>query len=276
MYNICEVGVIMEKYDVKFKKKFGQNFLKDINIVKKIVRTAEIEDDSLVIEVGPGGAIMTRELATVAKNVVAYEIDVDLNLELSKRLEGLDNVDVIFQDFLTADLVSDLKNYQYKNVYFVSNVPYYITTPILMKLIESGVFFKKIVMMVQKEVGERFATKCGNKEYGSITVLLNYFYNIKKEFFVSRKQFVPEPNVDSVIISFTEKENKLSLTDFNFFEKLVRDSFQYKRKTLRNNLKNYNLEIIESVLNKYDLDLNVRAEAVDVSVFVDMANRLKK
>ncbi len=266
----------MEKYDVKFKKKFGQNFLKDINIVKKIVRCAEIENDSLVIEVGPGGAIMTRELAGVANNVMAYEIDTELADELNKRLDGLDNVDVIFQDFLTSNLVEDVKKYDYKHLYFVSNVPYYITTPILMKLIESGLPFEKIVMMVQKEVGDRFSTSCGNKEYGSITVLLNYYYNVKKEFFVSRKQFVPEPNVDSVIVSFSEKKEKLPLNDFRFFEKLVRDSFQYKRKNLRNNLKNYDLEVVEKVLFDYDLDLTVRAEALPVEIFVEIANALKK
>ena len=167
----------MEKYDVKFKKKFGQNFLKDINIVKKIVRCAEIKEDSLVIEVGPGGAIMTRELAETANNVVAYEIDTELEMELNKRLEGLSNIDIIFQDFLVSDLVEDVKKYNYKHLYFVSNVPYYITTPILMKIIESGLPFEKIVMMVQKEVGDRFSSSCGNKEYGSITVLLNYYYN---------------------------------------------------------------------------------------------------
>ena len=266
----------MEKYDVKFKKKFGQNFLKDVNIVKKIVNCANIEDNSLVIEVGPGGAIMTRELSKVATNVLAYEIDTELEEELSKRLYDCDNVDVVFQDFLLSNLIDDVSDYSYKHLYFVSNVPYYITTPILMKLIESGLKFEKIVMMVQKEVGDRFSTQSGNKEYGSITVLLNYFYNVKKEFFVSRKQFVPEPNVDSVIISFSEKEDKLPLNDFKFFEKLVRDSFQYKRKTLRNNLKGYNLEIIENVLSNYDLDLTVRAEALDVEIFVEMANALKK
>ena len=266
----------MEKYDVKFKKKFGQNFLKDVNVVKKIVRCAEIEDDSLVIEVGPGGAIMTRELAEVADNVLAYEIDVELEEELAKRLDGCDNVDVVFQDFLTSNLIEDVSQYKFSHLYFVSNVPYYITTPILMKLIESGLKFEKIVMMVQKEVGDRFSTQCGNKEYGSITVLLNYFYNIKKEFFVSRKQFVPEPNVDSVIISFSEKTERLALNDFKFFERLVRDSFQFKRKTLRNNLKKYDLEVVEKVLSNYNFDLSVRAENLDVEIFVEIANALKK
>lgn len=264
----------MEKYDVKFKKKFGQNFLKDINIVKKIVRSAEIEGKSLVIEVGPGGGIMTRELSMVADNVLAYEIDEDLKEEHAKRLGDRDNITILFQDFLESDIVKDVEKYDYDKLYFVSNVPYYITTPIILKLIDSGLRFEKIVMMVQKEVGDRFSTKSGNKEYGSITVLLNYFYNIKKEFFVSRKQFVPEPNVDSVIISFSEKCDKLPLNDFKFFEKLVRDSFQYKRKTLRNNLKGYDLDKVSKVLEKYGKDLNVRAEALDVEVFVEIANEL--
>lgn len=264
----------MEKYDVKFKKKFGQNFLKDINIVKKIVRTAGIEGKSLVIEVGPGGAIMTRELSFEADNVLAYEIDEDLKEEQIKRLGDRDNVEILFQDFLESNIIEDVKKYKYDNLYFVSNVPYYITTPIILKLINSGLFFNKIVMMVQKEVGDRFSTKCGNKEYGSITVLLNYFYNIKKEFLVSRKQFVPEPNVDSVIISFEEKKDKLALNDFNLFEKVVRDSFQYKRKNLRNNLKGYDLIKVEDVLKKYNFDLTVRAEALPVEVFVEIANVL--
>ena len=266
----------MEKYDVKFKKKFGQNFLKDINIVKRIVDVSGVDKDSLVIEVGPGGGVMTRELALRAKNVLAYEIDHDLEEELLKRLDGIDNVDVLFQDFLESDLVSDINNYEYNSLYFVSNVPYYITTPILLKLIESGLKFNKIVMMVQKEVGDRFSTPPGSREYSSITVLLNYFYNVKKEFFVSRKQFIPEPNVDSVIISFSEKEEKLELKNFNHFEKLLRDSFQFKRKTLKNNLKNYDLKKIEEVLQEYGYDLTVRAENLSVDVFVNISNKLIK
>ena len=266
----------MEKYDVKFKKKFGQNFLKDINVVKRIVDVSGVNDKSLVIEVGPGGGVMTRELASRAKNVLAYEIDTELQDELSKRLDGFDNVDVLFQDFLTSDLINDVSNYQYDELYFVSNVPYYITTPILMKIIESGLNFNKIVIMVQKEVGDRFTTAPGSREYGSITVLLNYFYNIKKEFFVSRKQFVPEPNVDSLIVSFSEKKDKLELNDFKHFEKLIRDSFQFKRKTLRNNLKNYDLKKIEEVLSEYGYDLTVRAENLSTEIFVKISNALRK
>lgn len=268
--------MLMEKYDVKFKKRLGQNFLKDNNIVKKIVATGDITGKSLVIEVGPGGAIMTKELASAANNVLAYEIDDDLSDELCRKLENCDNVDVLFQDFLEADLINDVKNYDYDHLYFISNVPYYITTPIILKLIDSGLKFDKIVMMVQKEVGDRFCTAPGSREYGSITVLLNYFYKVKKEFFVSRKQFIPEPNVDSVIISFTEKENKKELISFSFFDQLVRDSFKFKRKNIKNNLKKYDLKIVDSVLQKYGYDLNVRAESLDVNIFIELANELKK
>lgn len=266
----------MEKYDVKFKKRLGQNFLKDINIVKRIVDISGVDNESLVVEVGPGGAIMTKELADVAANVLAYEIDNDLAEELEKRLDGYDNVDILFQDFLEADIAFDISNYNYKKLFFVSNVPYYITTPIILKLIKSGLPFNNIVMMVQKEVGDRFSTSAGSREYGSITVLLNYFYDVKKEFTVSRKQFIPEPKVDSVVVSFKEKKSKLEVINFSFFEKLVRDSFQFKRKNIKNNLFKYDLKIVLSVLEKYGYDLSVRAENLDVDIFVELSNELYK
>lgn len=268
--------MFMEKYDVRFKKRLGQNFLKDNSVVKRIVDVSGVDSNSLVIEVGPGGAIMTRELANKASNVLAYEIDTDLAFELEKRLCDYENVDIIFQDFLVADIASDIRDYDYKDLFFVSNVPYYITTPIILKLIKSGLNFKNIVMMVQKEVGDRFCASTGSREYGSITVLLNYFYDIKKEFFVSKKQFVPEPKVDSVIVSFREKNNKIEVSDFDFFEELVRNSFQFKRKNIKNNLFKYNLKIVESVLDKYGYDLTVRAENLDVEIFIELANELLK
>lgn len=260
----------MDKFN--FKKKFGQNFLKDINIVKKIVNVCNITKKDLVIEVGPGKAILTKELAAVSKNVISYEIDKDLFSYLDDIKESYNNIDFIYADFMNRNISDDIKKYNYDNLFFVSNVPYYITTPILMKLIESNLNFSKIVMMVQKEVGERFSAHEGCKSYSSISVFLNYFYDVKLEFIVNRNEFVPVPNVDSVIVSLTKKEELEKLNNEEVFFKLVRDSFTFKRKTIKNNLKEYDLDKIDFVLKKYGYDLSVRAEALPVSIFVELSN----
>lgn len=264
--------------EFKFKKKFGQNFLQNKAVIEKIARVALVKPESLIIEVGPGSGNLTVALAELYKdsNILAYEIDNNLEDILSVRLKDYSNVKVLFSDFLKADIALDVKEYSYNNIYFVSNVPYYITTPILFKLIDSNLAFEKIVMMVQKEVGDRFCSKVSTKDYGALTVILNYFFDVRKEFVVDRNQFYPRPNVDSVVVSFSRKEKLEELADKDFFIKLVHDSFQFRRKTLRNNLKKYDLELLESVLNKYGYDLNVRAEALDYKIFVEMANTLYK
>lgn len=264
----------MKYNDVNFKKKFGQNFLKDESVVKRIVDVSGVDKTSLVIEVGPGGAILTKMLAQFSGNVLSYEIDFELKKTLFDKLKGFDNVDIQFKDFLVTDIKDDIKSYSYEDIYFVSNVPYYITTPIVMKLLNSSIKFKKIVMMVQKEVGERFTSPPGSRSYGSISVILNYFYDVQCEFFVGREEFIPMPNVDSVVVSFTPRSDRLKVKDFNFFERLVRDSFQFKRKNLRNNLKSYDLDMVLKVLTKYGLDLSVRAEELKIEIFVDIANAL--
>ena len=263
--------------DFKFKKKFGQNFLTNKAIIKKIAVVADVKPNSLIIEVGPGSGNLTVVLADIYKDskILAYEIDTSLEDILSLRFKDFDNIKLLFSDFLKADLNENVSRFSYNNLYFVSNVPYYITTPILFKLISSNLPFEKIVMMVQKEVGDRFCSSVSKKEYNALTVILNYFFLIKKEFIVDRNQFHPRPNVDSVVVSFTKKENKEKLNNLDFFIELVHDSFQFKRKTLRNNLKKYDLKKIESVLSKYGYDLNVRAEAIDYKIFVDIANTLK-
>ena len=259
----------------QFKKKFGQNFLKNEKVLAKIVEAADIKDESLIIEVGPGAGALTKYLKDKGE-VLCYEIDKTLEDILIRNLGGADNISIYFEDFLQQDIKEDLANYQYKNLYFVSNVPYYIPTPILFKLINSGLYFIKIVMMVQKEVGERFTSPPGKKEYGALTVLLRYYFDTKKEFLVSREEFIPKPNVDSVVVSFKPKETKEKLMNEEFFQQIVHDSFQFKRKTLRNNLKKYDLKLVSEVLEKYNLDLSVRAEQLDYKIFVDIANKLYK
>ena len=261
--------------DFNFKKKFGQNFIKNKNIIDRIVSSVNIDKDSLVLEVGPGKGVLTRELSKKAGSVLCYEIDNDLKEYLTDEFNNT-NVDIIFDDFLNRDINDDIKNYKYKKLYFVSNVPYYITTPILMKLIDSSLDIEQITIMVQEEVGDRFSATPGNKSYGSITVFLNYFYNIRKEFKVSRNEFVPVPNVDSIVISFTKKDELIPLKNKDTFFKLIKDSFQFKRKTIRNNLKNYDLDKISNVLEKNNFSLTTRAEEIPVEVFVEMANEIEK
>lgn len=264
--------------DFKFKKKYGQNFLQNKAVIEKIARIALVKSESLIIEVGPGSGNLTVVLASLYKdsNILAYEVDNSLEDILSVRLKNYNNVKILFSDFLKSDIALDVREYSYNNIYFVSNVPYYITTPILFKLIDSNLAFEKIVMMVQKEVGDRFCSKVSTKDYGALTVILNYFFDVRKEFIVDRNQFYPRPNVDSIVVSFSRKEMLEELVDRDFFIKLVHDSFQFRRKTLRNNLKKYDLELVESVLNKYGYDLSVRAEALDYKIFVEMANTLSK
>ena len=264
----------MEKYDIKFKKRLGQNFLNNINIVKKIVDVVSDKRDSLVIEVGPGGGILTTELASNFSNVLCYEIDNSLEEELNSRIGKFDNVEVIYQDFLKCDLKKDIEKYNFNHLFFISNVPYYITSPIIMRIIESTIMFDKIVLMVQKEVGERYSSVPGNREYGSISVILQYFYDIKKEFIVSKNNFVPIPKVDSVVISLSPRKIDNKVNDIDKFINVVHDSFQFKRKTIRNNLKNYDLDLITNILYRYGFNLNSRAEVLPLDVFVDISNNI--
>lgn len=260
--------------DFNFKKNLGQNFLQDKNILENIVTTANVNGNSLTIEIGAGSGNLTKEIAKVSNHVLCYEIDTRLENILDESLKDYNNIHIIFDDFLKRDINDDIKDYKYDNLYLIANLPYYITTPIIEKIIESKLKFQKIVVMIQKEVGERFNAKPGMKEYNSLTVYLNYYFDLKKEFIVSRNCFIPKPNVDSIVISLVNKKDLLYLKDINNFNKLLKDSFKFKRKTIRNNLKNYDLSIIEKVLNKYKFNLNTRAEDLPLIVFVDLSNNL--
>lgn len=257
-----------------FKKSFGQNFIKDKTIIDKIVSSSDIKEDSLVIEIGPGAGALTTKLVEKAKQVVAYEIDTRLQEHLLETFQDKKNITFIFEDFLNRNVKKDISSYKYRHLYVIANLPYYITTPIITKLIDEQLDLDKMVVMVQKEVGDRFSAKVGSKEYNSLTVYLNYYFNIKKLFLVSKNVFVPKPNVDSVIVSLEKKEHLAELKDKELFFKLVRDSFQFKRKNLRNNLKTYDLEKIKNVLEKYNFDLTVRAEQLSLDIFIEISNAL--
>lgn len=257
-----------------FKKKFGQNFIVDENIVRNIVTKANVDKDTLVIEIGPGAGSLTSILASMAKDVLCYEVDNTLEEILKTNLKDYQNINIIYGDFLQADVLKDIKSYQYKKLYVIANLPYYITTPIIMKLIADKIPLDKVVIMVQKEVGDRIKAKPGSREYGSLTVFLNYYFNVRKIMDVSKNVFMPKPNVDSIVLEFTKCEQIKRVNNEQLLFDIIRDSFVQKRKTLRNNLKKYNLEIIEKELKKVGFDLSVRAEQLSLDIFIDIANAL--
>lgn len=273
-YSNSKMKQEIEENHFNFKKKYGQNFIVDKNIIHSIIVKSEIDDETLVIEIGPGAGSLTSELGKYAKNVIAYEIDETLKPILEKNITS--NTEVIFEDFLKRDIAEDIKKYNYKKLYVIANLPYYITTPIIIKLIDTKIDFDKIVVMVQKEVGDRFKAKPKTKEYNSLSVFLSYYFNITKILDVSRNVFMPKPNVDSIVVCFTKKVDKLKVNNEELFFKLIKDSFKQKRKNLRNNLKGYDLENISKTLSKYKLDLTVRAEALPLEIFVDIANNLEE
>ena len=273
-YSPKKMKELLEKYGFSLKKKFGQNFIVDENIIDAIINKSGVDKNTLVIEIGPGAGSLTYKLALSSGNVLCYEIDTTLKDLLQENISECNNVEIIYKDFLQANVKEDLKKYDYAKIFVVANLPYYITTPIIVKIIEDDIPVDKLVVMVQKEVGDRFKAVPGSKDYGSLSVFLNYYFDVKKLMDVSCNVFLPKPNVDSIVVEFKKKENLLELKDRELFFKLIRDSFSQKRKTIRNNLKGYNLEVVETVLNKYGYNLSVRAEQLPLEIFVNLANSL--
>ena len=254
-----------------FKKKYGQNFIQEESIIDRIVSSIDLNENDLVIEIGPGQGVLTKRLIEKC-NVIAYEIDKELEIFLSKIKQN--NLKIIWDDFLKRDIYSDIKELKYEKLYVIANIPYYITTPIITKLIDDRLNLEEIIVMVQKEVADRFSSKPSSKDYSSITVYLNYYFEIKKLFDVDKKYFYPIPKVDSSVILLHVKKERQYVKDEEKFFNLFRDSFMYKRKTLRNNLKSYDLDKINSVLSKYNMDLSIRAEAIPLDIFIEIANIL--
>lgn len=255
--------------DFDYKKSLGQNFLVDDNIKKKIVSSANIDEKSLIIEVGPGKGAISKYLVKLGVPVVAFEIDTRLREELSK----IENLEVVYGDFLSVDLNSVLSKYNYENVHLIANLPYYITTPIITKVMKINEVSEMIVM-VQKEVGERFMSKPGFKSYNSLSVFLQYYFDVGEVCKVNRSCFVPVPKVDSIVVKFVRKKELLKVNDIDKFFKLVKDSFKQKRKNLRNNLKSYDLNKLESILFNLNKDLTYRAEQLSIEDFVYISNNI--
>ena len=256
---------------MKAKKSLGQNFLIDKNVISKIVAEVSACENDLIIEVGPGQGALTKELKKYNANLIAYEVDRDLSTNLSK-LED-DKTRVIWQDFLKSDIKEDIKNIKYNKLYIVGNLPYYITTPIIEHIMDSNINLDKLVIMVQKEVADRFLAKPHSKEYGYITVVLNYYFDISKVTDVSKYAFKPVPKVESTVLRLVPKNNKEDL-DFNKYKFFLKKCFSQKRKTLKNNLKGYNWNLVNEILNKYNLSENVRAEEISGEILIEIFKNL--
>ena len=275
---------VLERHGFTFKKSFGQNFLTDTNILQKIVDTAEIDDQVNVIEIGPGIGALTEFLAERAAEVMAFEIDHRLVPILADTLRDFDNVTVVNEDILKVDLAQHIQNFKNPDlpIKVVANLPYYITTPILMHLIESGIPFSEFVVMMQKEVADRISAQPNTKAYGSLSIAVQYYMTAKVAFIVPRTVFVPAPNVDSAILKMVRRpEPAVAVKDEYFFFKVSKASFTHRRKTLWNNLTGYfgKTEEVKDKLTKAldqaGLSPNVRGEALSLAEFASLADALK-
>ncbi|MFR2741675.1 MAG: 16S rRNA (adenine(1518)-N(6)/adenine(1519)-N(6))-dimethyltransferase RsmA [Streptococcus agalactiae] len=276
---------ILERHGFTFKKSFGQNFLTDTNILQKIVDTAEIDKGVNVMEIGPGIGALTEFLAENAAEVMAFEIDDRLIPILAGTLARFDNVQVVNQDILKADLQTQIQAFKNPDlpIKVVANLPYYITTPILMHLIESKIPFAEFVVMMQKEVADRISAMPNTKAYGSLSIAVQYYMTAKVSFIVPRTVFVPAPNVDSVILKMVRRDQPVvSVQDEDFFFRVSKVAFVHRRKTLWNNLTSHfgksedTKAKLEKALEIAKIKPSIRGEALSIPDFASLADALKE
>lgn len=270
---------IIQKYQFAFQKKFGQNFLIDQHVLEKIIRAAGVEKDDMVLEIGPGIGTMTQYLAENAGKVVAVEIDKNLIPILKETLAGYDNVTVINEDILKLDIKALAQEYnQGRPIKVVANLPYYITTPIIMGLFESGVPIDNITVMVQKEVADRMQAGPGTKDYGALSLAVQYYAEPYIAANVPPNCFIPRPNVGSAVIRLTRHDKPpVETADSSLMFDLIRASFNQRRKTLQNGLNNaqnlsFTKEQIGAAIESMGLPATVRGEALTLEQFAGLAN----
>ena len=262
---VSRTNEILDKYNLKAKKKFGQNFLIDANTVEKIAKNA-CDKDHITIEIGPGIGSLTQKLAKYSKEVISYEIDSSLIPVLKETLGDLDNVTVIEEDFLNTDLGK--ASYHDEEIVVAANLPYYITTPILFKLLESDLKIKCISVMVQKEVADRFKASVNSKDYNALSVIVQHSYDVNILMNISKNVFNPKPNVDSAVIVFKPKTKKYVKDEKEFYE-MVKMAFTQRRKTLFNNLKeHFDNEKIKKMYETLGLKDSIRAQEIDLDTFI--------
>ena len=279
--NPSRTAEILKKYNFNFQKKFGQNFLIDSNVLEKIVKGAHVTKEDVVLEIGPGIGTMTQCLAESAKKVLAIEIDSKLIPILEETLSDYDNVRIIHQDVLKVDLsaLAEEEN-EGRGFKVVANLPYYITTPIIMGLFEKKVPVESITVMVQKEVADRMQVGPGTKDYGALSLAVQYYAEPEIVLEVSPNCFMPRPNVGSAVINLKRRETPPVEADSEQMFEIIRAAFQQRRKTLANGLKNaanlsYSREEVEAALAQMGLPVTVRGEALTLAQFAQLSNLLK-
>ena len=276
-----ETKFLMNKYNITANKNYGQNFLIDENVVSGIVQNAEVSKNDLVIEIGPGLGTLTSYLLENAGKVICIELDTHMLKILNDRFSLYTNFELINDDVLKVDLKELIsKNSEFENVKVVANLPYYITTPIIMKLLEDKLNLTSITVMVQKEVAERLTEAPGSKNTGSITYSINYYTNPKTVINVPKESFIPSPKVDSSVIKLDIlSEPKIKVLDEELFFKVIKCKKKKKRKTLINSLSNSGIgskENLEKILTELELDLRVRAEQLTLEQFGMISDKLKE
>ena len=274
---------ILKKYGFSFKKSLGQNFLIDPNVLHNIVSHAELTKESAAIEIGPGIGALTEHLARTAGQVVAFEIDQRLLPVLEDTLSPYDNVDIIHSDVLKAN-VSDMmkeKLTDYKDIMVVANLPYYVTTPILIKLLMEKLPIRGMIVMMQKEVADRITAKPSTKAYGSLSIAIQYYMKAEIAMTVPKSVFIPQPNVDSAVIKLTRYDTPpVSVLDEDFLFFVSRSSFAQRRKTIINNLQSQlphgkeKKELILAALAEANIDPTRRGETLSIQEFGKLANLL--
>lgn len=273
---------LLQKYELRAKKKFGQNFLVSEDILQAIVSKSYITPNTVVIEIGPGLGSLTKRLARVAKHVIAYEIDADMIAILKEELLQCSNVTLNHQDILKANIKEDVKQWVLEGyeIVVVANLPYYITSPIITTLLAEKETIKHVTIMMQKEVGLRLAAKPKTKDYGFLSVMTQVYANIIKVIDVNRTCFYPSPNVDSVVLQLSlYQPPKYHITDESQFKEFIQGIFAQKRKTILNNLLNYSnkpKEELIHLLEQNGLTTNTRAEELTIDQMIALSSSIHK
>lgn len=268
---------IVKKYEFRFSKSLGQNFLIDNSVLDDIVNSAEVSQEDLVIEIGPGVGTLTKELLKKAKKVCAIELDSDLIPILNEELKDFDNFELIHKDALKVDFNEIIG--EENSVKVVANLPYYVTTPIISRLLNEQYKFKSLNIMIQKEVGERIAAKPNTKEYGALSILVQYYCDVDIVRKVSPASFIPRPKVDSIVIRLNKLDSpRAEVKDRDMFFKVVRQCFNMRRKTMWNALKGLKLpgEIIENAFENAGIDQKRRGETLSIAEFARLADSISE